>query len=206
MRRNKFFRGKTGRLNCKRFAIVGIAIALFILASTIVLRLIVARQQAPTPQAMLVLEGNTDRVLFAAEFSQQHSSLPIWVSGNRRGLARNQAIFATAGVPSGQVSYDFCATDTVTNFTCNVEAMTSRNFQHVYLITSDYHMRRSLAIAAFVFGSQGIFVTPISVESTGHPPESIFRLLRDCIRSIVWIVTGWTGVERGSILLEFLRD
>lgn len=94
-----------------------------------------------------------------------------------------------------QLHFDFCAVDTVTNFTCNVDNFRSQNIQHIYLITSDYHLQRSLVIAAIVFGSQGIVVTPISVPSGGFPPESPLRVARDFFRSFFWILTGRTGAS-----------
>jgi uncharacterized SAM-binding protein YcdF (DUF218 family) len=193
---SKFFKFKP-RLRWKNLAIALFMLFTLTLSSLITIRLYLARTAAPNPQAILILEGNTDRIKFGAQFAERHPNLPIWVSGNRRGQARNQVIFQRSGIPAQQVFYDFCAVDTVTNFTCNVPALTERQIQHVYLITSDYHMHRSVAIATFVFGSQGITVTPVSVTSAGEPPESIFRVLRDCIRSIIWIVTGWTGVGEG---------
>ncbi|GAB4365028.1 MAG: hypothetical protein Kow00121_01240 [Elainellaceae cyanobacterium] len=139
-----------------------------------------------------MLEGSTDRIRFAAQFSKAHPQLPIWVSGNPKGLSLNQSIFQEAGVSNQQVHYEFCAIDTVTNFTCNVNTFVMQKIQHIYVITSDYHMPRSLSIAAFVMGSQGIFVTPVPV-ATGQRSESPLRIARDCLRSIAWILTGRTG-------------
>ena len=56
-------------------------------------------------------------------------------------------------------------------------------------------MARSRAIATLVLGSRGIAVTPISVPSTGRQPESKLRIARDCIRSLVWMLTGHTGAR-----------
>lgn len=169
--------------------------------SIIPVRLAIAKHQASAPQAILVLEGRTERIRFAAQFSKTHPDLPIWVSGNPDGLRLNQSIFRQSGIGDSQVYYDFCAVDTVTNFTCNVRAFKSRNIQHVYVITSDYHMARSLAIATFVFGSHGIAVTPVSVVSQDHRTASPLRIARDCLRSLVWIFTGHTG----AILHYFLE-
>lgn len=174
-----------------------ITIATLILGSTIAVRISLALRQSPLPQAILVLEGNADRVPFAAQFSQLHPTLPIWISGNRRRQSVNQGVLQQAGVSVDRVFFDFCAVDTVTNFTCNVETFTSRGFHHVYLITSSYHMRRSLAIATLVFGSRGIAVTPVAVASVAHPPEALWRIGRDCVRSVIWMFTGWTGAELG---------
>jgi uncharacterized SAM-binding protein YcdF (DUF218 family) len=191
------------RLKRRRYRIFLIGLGAFIICSYIPLRLAFARHQAPTPQAILVLDGNAERIDFAAQFSTSHPTLPIWISPG--GSHVNQTIFRQAATPAPQIHFDFCAVDTVTNFTCNVDNFTSQNVQHVYLITSDYHMRRSLVIAAIVFGSQGIVVTPISVSSEGFPPESPFRIMRDFLRSMFWVVTGRTGpVGRIMQLRDFL--
>lgn len=165
------------------------------LCSIIPLRLAISLHQAPQPEAILVLEGSPDRIKFAAQFSRSHPNLPIWISGNPGGFSFNQTIFRQAGVPEQQVYYDFCATDTVTNFTCNADTLAARKIRHIYVITSDYHMPRSLAIAAIVLGSRGIFVTPVPVASERSTIESPLRTLRDCLRSIVWILTGRTGAS-----------
>jgi uncharacterized SAM-binding protein YcdF (DUF218 family) len=172
-----------------------VLVGLLGLGSIIPVRLAIARHQAPTPQAILVLEGQTDRIRFAAQFSTSHPTLPVWVSGNSDDLRLNQSIFQQAGVPAPQVHYDVCATDTVTNFTCNVDVFAAQKIQHVYLITSNCHMPRSRAIATIVFGSRGIAVTPVSVPTPQHAPESPLRIARDCLRSLLWLVTGWTGAN-----------
>jgi uncharacterized SAM-binding protein YcdF (DUF218 family) len=87
------------------------------------------------------------------------------------------------------------ATDTVTNFTTLVEDFVRQKLQHIYLITSDYHMKRARAIASIVLGSHGIAVTPVEVPSQGDKSESLVRVLRDCGRSVVWILTKRTGAS-----------
>lgn len=171
------------------------------LSSIIPIRLTWAKRQAPLPQAILVLEGRTERIRFAAQFAEVHDDLPIWVSGNPRGLQLNQSIFRRDDVSSNRVHYDFCGVDTVTNFTCNADDFRTLDIRHVYVVTSDYHMTRSLAIATLVFGSRGIAVTGVPVASDGDRAESPLRTVRDCIRSVVWIVTGYTGRE----LYRFLQ-
>lgn len=164
------------------------------LVGTLSLQLAIAQRQAPHPQAILVLEGDTDRIRFAAQISQSYPRLPIWVSGNPDGVVLNQSIFRQAGVPLQQVHYDFCATDTVTNFTCNADALAQLNIHHVFVVTSAHHMRRSLAIAAIAFGSRGITATPLAMPSESRP-ESWLRVLRDCIRCVIWLATGWTAAN-----------
>lgn len=174
---------------------IAIGLGICLLSSFIPVRLAIARIQSPTPQAILVLEGASARIYFAAQFALSHPDLPIWVSGEPEHFLLNRAIFQRAGVSLTQVHLDFCAVDTVTNFTCTVDDFSSKNIHHVYLITSDYHMRRSRTIATVVFGSRGIFVTPHSVPSQNSQPESWLRVARDFLRSFFWVITGRTGAS-----------
>lgn len=169
--------------------------ATILLLGTISLQSSRAVHQAPLPQAILVLEGNTERIEFAAQFAKSHPNLPIWISGNPDGLELNQSIFQQAGISTQHLNFDFCATDTVTNFTCNVKTFVNKDIHHVYLITSNYHMARSQAIATLVFGIHGIVVTPVPVVANHYQPESWLRTFRDCIRSVIWMVTGRTGAR-----------
>ena len=169
--------------------------ALIVAIAFIPLRTAIALARSPVPQAMLVLNGDLSRVQFAARLWQSHTHLDIWVSLSDWEEPRFASIFRTAGIPEGQIHYDRCATDTVTNFTCTVDDFLRANLEHLYLITSDYHLPRARAIATLVLGSQGIAVTPLAVPSQGMPPESRFRIFRDCIRSILWIVVRRTGAS-----------
>jgi len=166
---------------------------ILVLFSIIPVKLAIATKIAPLPQAILTLGGGSDREKFTAQFAQMHPSLEIWVSS---GTPPNQAreIFQAAGIPNTQVHLDRRAVDTVTNFTSLAKDFKKRNFHHLYLITSDFHMQRAKAIATFVLGSQGIAFTPVSVPSN-QPPESWFHILRDSGRAILWIFTGRTGAS-----------
>lgn len=156
-------------------------------------RLAIAQALAPTPQAVLTLGGRASREAFTAEFARQHPDLPIWVSSGLKPQ-QSQLIFRSAQVPAAQVRLDYRAVDTVTNFTTLVADLERQNIHHVYLITSDFHMRRASAIATVVLGSRGITFTPVSVPS-GEAPEDLLRVGRDVIRACIWVLTGWTGAD-----------
>ncbi|WP_199248740.1 YdcF family protein [[Phormidium] sp. ETS-05] len=177
----------------QRFFLWASSTFLLLLVSFIPVRLMVAYHQAPLPQAILTLGGGIDREKFTAEFAQNHPKLDIWVSSGIPPLNAG-AIFAAADIPEQRVYLDYDAVDTVTNFTTMVADFRRRNIQHVYLITSDFHMPRAKAIAYIVFGSQGIAFTPITVPSN-RPPESSLRIARDAGRSLLWLVTGRTGAS-----------
>ena len=170
------------------------SILLLFLIGIIPVQLAIARNLAPQPQAHLTLGGGSDRELFTAQFAKDRPDLDIWVSS---GIPREPAmdIFRAAGIPDRRVHLDYLAVDTVTNFTSMVDEFKQRNIQHIYLITSDFHLPRSQAIATIVLGSQGITCTPVAVPSRQQKEESSLRIWRDMGRSIMWVITGRTGAS-----------
>ncbi|MBW4424482.1 MAG: YdcF family protein [Nostoc desertorum CM1-VF14] len=179
-----------------------LAIAL-LLTSIIPVTIAIAFHQTPVPQAIFVLGGASERMRFAAQFWQSRQNLDIWVSDFAWNLEVNRWIFLQYGVPNAKLHLDGRATDTVTNFTTLAGDFAHQRLQHIYLITSDYHMRRASAIATIVLGSQGIVVTPVAVASQNQPSESLMRVLRDCGRSFLWLVTRRTGASLNPRLKSF---
>jgi uncharacterized SAM-binding protein YcdF (DUF218 family) len=166
-----------------------------VISAIIPFQVAIARHQAPIPQAIFVLGGDSDRMKFAAQFWQSHPDLKVWISDFSIYEFEDRQFFRQFRVPESQVKFDGRATDTVTNFTSLVDDFAQQKLQHFYLITSNCHMRRARAIATIVLGSRGMIVTPISVPTRNPKPESLLRVLRDCGRSILWLVTGRSGAS-----------
>lgn len=146
-----------------------------------------------TPQAVLVLGGATEREAFAANFAKEHPDLPIWVSsGSNPEYA--EWVFSEAGIAPERLHLDYQAVDTVTNFTTLVDDFKARGITSIYVITSDYHMRRARVIGEIVLGSRGISFKPIVVPSQ-HNTEPMNKAVRDGVRSILWVTTGKTGAD-----------
>ncbi len=183
-----------------RFVWLVLIIALFLI-SFIPARIAVTFHQVPTPQAIFVLGGDFNRTEYAARFWQSHKNLDIWVSDFPEYLEMHRNIFLQSGIPIEQLHLDGRATDTVTNFTSLVGDFVNRELRHIYLITSDYHMRRSRVIATIVLGSRGIVVSPLGVASTGEERESWVRVLRDFGRCVLWVVSGKTGASLNPKLI-----
>jgi uncharacterized SAM-binding protein YcdF (DUF218 family) len=181
----------------KKFKVVSFLVVAIIvlLSSFITLRLAITYAQVPTPQAIFILDGDVQRVHFAALFATAHPDLEIWISGECSTSSEYHLIFQKADIAESRIRYDLRATDTVTNFTTLVNDFVAQKIWHVYLITSDYHMTRSRAIATLIFGSRGIAVTPVTVASVDKPPESMARIGRDVLRSLIWMITGRTGAS-----------
>jgi uncharacterized SAM-binding protein YcdF (DUF218 family) len=143
------------------------------------------------PQAVLVLGGALEREVFAAEFAKEHPNLPIWVSSGSNP-EYSEWVFSEAGIAADRLHLDYQAVDTVTNFTTLVKEFKARGINSIYLITSDYHMRRASVIGEIVLGSQGIDFKPVAVVSE-RSPESINKAIRDGARAVLWVATGQTG-------------
>ncbi|MBF2074592.1 MAG: YdcF family protein [Synechococcales cyanobacterium C42_A2020_086] len=187
-----------------KIAAISIAGGFLLLVGSISVRLAVAAQQAPTPEAILVLGGGAGREEAAATLARYYTDLEVWVSSGDKPPAPAYAVFQAAGVNRDRVHLDYRATDTVTNFTTLVADWRRRGIQHLYVVTSDFHMSRARVIAFIVLGSQGITFTPVAVPSD-RPPEELPRILRDMLRSLLWLVTGRTGASLGERLTNALN-
>ncbi|NEQ95947.1 MAG: YdcF family protein [Cyanothece sp. SIO2G6] len=156
------------------------------------------QQRQIKPDAILVLGGAEEREHFAAEFAQHKPDLPIWVSsGSNQDYA--EWVFAEAGISGDRLNLDYRAVDTVTNFTTLAKDFKTSGFDSVYVITSDYHMRRAWVIGNIVLGSQGIQCRPIPIESD-RTPEPLRKVIRDGARSLLWVTTGHSGTTFGYLL------
>ncbi len=181
--------------NLKKYGYLALIAAAFpiMLGSGILIRLAIAYHQAPRPQAILTLGGDPKRSELTAQLAQKNPSLDIWVSSGVRP-EKAEAIFQSAGIPLNRVHLDYEALDTVSNFTTMVDEFERRNIRHVYIVTSDFHMPRAKGIATFILGSQGIAFTPVSMPTQRPPEPKLFTLL-DMGRSIIWLVTGYSGAN-----------
>ncbi len=183
------------RCNCKRYRFIGLAtsVLIIVLVAIIPVRMAIAAWVSPMPTAIFVLGGEPEREKFTAQFAQNHPSLPIWISsGSPPEYAK--PIFQAAKISDQLLHFDYNAIDTVTNFTTTVDDFKKFHIQHLYLITSDFHMRRARAIATLVLGSQGITFTPVSIPAN-RPQESWLRIVRDSCRALLWIVSDRTGAS-----------
>jgi uncharacterized SAM-binding protein YcdF (DUF218 family) len=156
----------------------------------------VLRNYFEKPQAIVILGGSThalEREKFAAEFARAHPNLPIVISSGSP-KEPTEGVFAEAGVDLDRLNLDYRAVDTVTNFTTIAADLQAQGIHKIYLITSDYHMRRARTIGEIVLGSRGIDLQPVSVP-TDRPEESIAKTLRDGGRAVLWVTTGHTGAN-----------
>jgi uncharacterized SAM-binding protein YcdF (DUF218 family) len=159
--------------------------------SLIPIRLGLASFMSPEPDAILVLGGGHDRVQAAAKLAKYYPTLEVWVSSG--GMPEDvYAAWQEVDISTHRLHLDYRASDTVTNFTTLIPDFKTRNINHLYLVTSNFHMPRAKVIATLILGSQGIAFTPVSVPSIQRQ-EPFFKIVRDGSRAILWIFTNRAG-------------
>jgi uncharacterized SAM-binding protein YcdF (DUF218 family) len=79
---------------------------------------IVYRNQQAEPDAAVVLEGNPERIRFAARFAKEQPALPIYISSEPVFYQGYRDVLADEQVPIERFALRTCASDTLTNFTC----------------------------------------------------------------------------------------
>ncbi len=143
------------------------------------------------PQIIFVLGGDQQREKDAAQLALYNPDLPIWVSSGSPGNYVRK-IFRHAGVNLNRLHLDNQAEDTLENFTTLVDQFKARKINNVYLVTSSSHMTRAYLIGEIVFGSRGIVMRPVFVQ-TNDKGDYPIKSIRDVLRAIWWLSTGSTG-------------
>ena len=168
-----------------RYVLLGLGSTSILYLFFIPVKLAKVREVVPIPQAIFVLGGGQDREIAAARLAHQYPELDVWIS---TGSSKEKVseIFTEAGIPLSRLHLDYRVVDTVTNFTTMVEVFQKQNIKHVYLLTSDFHMRRARAIAFFVLGSRGVNYTPVIIKTSNHQIESNLKIFRDVMR-FLWL-------------------
>jgi uncharacterized SAM-binding protein YcdF (DUF218 family) len=195
----------SAKVSLKWLAIIAFLL-LIIRIGIIPIQIAIAQYQSPQPQAIFVLGGGREREKAAAKLAKTYPKLPVWISSGGPP-SWTKSYFKQTGISLSRLHLNFCAVDTVTNFTCLVDQFNQRDIQHVYLLTSNFHLSRAQVIGFLVFGSHGIAITPIGILQASSQPEPWLATVRDTLRSIVWMLTGRTFLifhprQRHSVFKE----
>jgi uncharacterized SAM-binding protein YcdF (DUF218 family) len=146
---------------------------------------------------ILVLGGDPARNTEAARVINEVDSSAIIVVSSDTALRTIDGIYKTANVAPHVIWYDFNAWDTVTNFTETFRWVMARKPRRVYVITSDYHMRRSMAIGRVVYFLTGVRLVPIVHKSNDlRRREPLAAALNNALRAAWWRISGNPGGPR----------
>jgi len=183
----------------------------------------VFRHRRLKPEALLLLGGEIEREEYGAELMRtkyrDYDDMHLWVSSGHITQPQHPIYHL---INHHRLHIDKRAIDTITNYTSLVNDFLQYKFvssnssnstpsssslsetprsltgiRHAYIITSHYHLRRAMAVGWIIFGmGAGIALTPLPAptiaDNTPHS-ESFFRLLRDCIRAMLWVMIGIDG-------------
>ena len=145
---------------------------------------------------ILHLGGGMDRADKCVQLANIYPDAMILVSSEGGDPLK---YYTDRGVDPSRVFLDYDAWDTVTNFTHTFERVKKQfRAQLVFVVTHDFHMKRSMRIADAVYWMRGIKAVP---APSGGPdreePENYVR--DDTIRAWVWRLTGilfyWKSVR-----------
>jgi uncharacterized SAM-binding protein YcdF (DUF218 family) len=188
--------------NYRKWIFIGLIVLstyITVILVSIPVKIAITRFQYPEPEAILVLGSDLARTEVAASIWKKNKELRMWISDLPEDFQAQKIVLEKNEVQESKVILDGRPTDTVTNFTTLVDDFNRENIHHLYLVTSDYHMRRSVSIAFVVLGSRGIIVTEIPAPSNSSlawfREETNERVFRDVSRSILWVFTGRTGAS-----------
>mmetsp|Transcript_30392 Transcript_30392/g.61870 ORF Transcript_30392/g.61870 Transcript_30392/m.61870 type:complete len:214 (+) Transcript_30392:91-732(+) len=112
------------------------------------------------------------------------------------GCASTADLVHASGLRPSLIRLDNRAVDTLTNFTTLAFDLACSECTSILVATSEAHMRRAYPLAFIVLGSYGIQVSRLTCPDTfdGHAQEeSTIRRVRDLVRALIWVVTGWDG-------------
>jgi len=151
-------------------------------------------------QVLLILGGCRERELAAAAAARE--MLPLGAIVLSSGAATQREIEASApdGVP---VFIDGSATCTVSNFTTLAGALAAAGVHSVSVATSAGHRSRAAWVGTLVLTvGYAIQLSHVWAVGPAGPPESCVRLLRDCARAVLWLVTGCDGSRVGAAIVH----
>lgn len=155
---------------------------------------LIAQDQLRPADAAIAIAGDGARAKEAASLVQQGYAQWLIVSGGPYGRGLNSADTMVrnairVGIPRDRILVDRQATATIENSTRTADLMQQHGLRSAILVTSTYHMRRSILIFRREFGRRGLDVR-------AHPAhEAFFDVNR-------W----WTrDFERRLVLGEYLK-
>lgn len=134
------------------------------------------------------LGGTWRRAEAAAKLANSLEEDYIIVVSSEGHEDKFRAIYREAGIPDDKVIHDTAAWDTVTNFTHTYKLLRKLGITKLYVVTSDFHMERAMAIATEVWGGR------VPIESVSWPTKQHDRVdiyvTDDRWRSRVWRLFG----------------
>ena len=145
---------------------------------------------------ILHLGGGMSRADKCIELANIHPDAMILVSSEGGNPIE---YYSQRGIDPNRVFLDYDTWDTVTNFTHTLRRVKKEfRAQKVFVVTHNFHMKRSMRIADAVYWMRGITAIPAPAGGSTDPEPSNY-VRDDTIRAWVWRLTGilfyWKSVR-----------
>ncbi|WP_072708930.1 YdcF family protein [Lacicoccus alkaliphilus] len=130
-----------------RLLVIGLCILLLLFVTAIIESFDHSMTEAPVPADVIIMLGGDDRgrlekaaELYHAGFAEQVMISPI----NSEYYSQSMEFAIALGIPEDAVIEETEATSTYTNAVLTLEMMEELNFESALVVTSDFHMKRSM--------------------------------------------------------------
>ena len=126
-----------------------------------------------TPDAIIVLSATYGRSVTAAKLYRKHK-VDVIATGYKGGAEYIERILRKNGVPAKDIILEKKATNTKDHVKYVLPIARAKGYKKVYLVTSAYHMPRSMMNFERTFATHGIEVVPYECEyrtSKGYRPS-----------------------------------
>jgi len=128
-------------------------------------KLLVVDDEPGRADVLVVLEGDSERDLYAVQLYQLGLAPKIIISGCGGGQ-KAQAV-AAAGVREKDILVDDKSENTYQNAVYSKDIIAAQNFKSAIIITSPYHMRRTKLVFGRVFSGAGVKLLYCPTKDSG---------------------------------------
>ncbi len=154
-------------------------------------------------EVIVVLTGDIGRIPRALELLKVRGSERLIISGAAKGVSLTELVNQQGASTSNlkevwkKITLDSNSSSTVENATFTEKEVATAPLTRMILVTSDYHMDRSLAVFRRVFGD--LEIIPYSVPSAVSGKDSlhfVWKTGSEYWKSVIYRMTRWLGLER----------
>ena len=127
-------------------------------------------QYLPTPQAdaIIVLTGGADRIRTGIDLLKRHKAPLLFITGVNNYVSPQELLKTQAALTKEAIYLDYYADNTYQNAQATKDWTQAQNIDSFLLVTSFYHMPRSLFEFSKQMPNAKIYPVPVFIQSSVH--------------------------------------